>query len=159
MFVETVGFEPTSPDFQSGALTIFAIFPFVGKAGFDPANSSFQSQRGRPDSSTSRYVTFVGAVRIELTTSCTAKVQRTFERADAMVGRAENVLIFEITADRFLRNMVRAIVGTLLKAGINKIDEKDFLNILLSRNRSIAGKSVPAHGLYLTDIAYPFRVL
>ena len=68
-------------------------------------------------------------------------------------------LVFTISANRFLRNMVRAIVGTLLNAGINKIDENDFLNILLSRKRSEAGKSVPAHGLYLTDIVYPFPVV
>jgi tRNA pseudouridine38-40 synthase len=71
----------------------------------------------------------------------------------------EEELVFTISANRFLRNMVRAIVGTLLNAGVNKIDEKDFLNILLSRNRSEAGKSVPAQGLYLTDIVYPFQVL
>ena len=66
--------------------------------------------------------------------------------------------VFTISANRFLRNMVRAIVGTLLNAGIHKINEKDFLEILLSRNRSEAGMSVPAHGLYLTDIVYPFQV-
>lgn len=66
--------------------------------------------------------------------------------------------IFTITADRFLRNMVRAIVGTLLKAGLNKMNEKEFADILESRNRSEAGVSVPAHGLYLTDITYPFSI-
>ena len=67
-------------------------------------------------------------------------------------------LIFKITADRFLRNMVRAIVGTLLNVGMNKIGEKEFLEILESRDRSEAGFSVPANGLYLTEVVYPFPV-
>lgn len=67
-------------------------------------------------------------------------------------------LIFTITADRFLRNMVRAIVGTLLNAGLNKMDEKEFSLIMKSRNRSEAGVSVPAHGLYLSNVTYPFPV-
>jgi tRNA pseudouridine38-40 synthase len=67
-------------------------------------------------------------------------------------------LVFTITADRFLRNMVRAIVGTLLDAGTTDMNEKEFNKILLSRSRSDAGVSVPAHGLYLTDIQYPFSV-
>jgi tRNA pseudouridine38-40 synthase len=65
---------------------------------------------------------------------------------------------FTITADRFLRNMVRAIVGTLLEAGTGKIDEGEFIGILESKNRSEAGVSVPAHGLYLADIEYPFTL-
>ncbi len=65
-------------------------------------------------------------------------------------------LIFTISADRFLRNMVRAIVGTLVNVGLEKTTLDDFNNILASRNRSEAGFSVPAHGLFLTKIAYPF---
>jgi tRNA pseudouridine38-40 synthase len=71
----------------------------------------------------------------------------------------ESELNFTITANRFLRNMVRAIVGTLLNAGLHKINEAEFFNILNSKNRSEAGMSVPAHGLYLTNITYPFAVL
>ena len=65
---------------------------------------------------------------------------------------------FRITANRFLRNMVRAIVGTLLNAGMNKISEKDFHEILESKDRSEAGVSVPAHGLYLEEVLYPYSV-
>lgn len=65
-------------------------------------------------------------------------------------------LIFHISANRFLRNMVRAIVGTLLDAGMGKIDANDFKKILESKNRSEAGTSVPANGLYLTRIQYPY---
>lgn len=69
--------------------------------------------------------------------------------------KIENRLVFTITADRFLRNMVRAIVGTLLEIGFEKIDIDDFHNIIKSKNRSNAGTSVPAEGLYLTRVIYP----
>lgn len=68
----------------------------------------------------------------------------------------EHTLIFRITADRFLRNMVRAIVGTLLEAGEGKLSEGDFKAIFESKNRSEAGMSVPATGLYLCDVNYPY---
>ena len=64
-------------------------------------------------------------------------------------------LIFTITADRFLRNMVRAIVGTLLDIGKKKISLTDFRKIIESKNRCDAGYSVPAKGLFLTKIEYP----
>lgn len=67
-----------------------------------------------------------------------------------------NNLIFTISADRFLRNMVRAIVGTLIGVGQNKLSLADFEQIIQSKNRSKAGFSVPAHGLYLTQIEYPY---
>ena len=65
-----------------------------------------------------------------------------------------NQLIFHITANRFLRNMVRAIVGTLVDVGKNKINKEDFRNIILSKDRANAGLSVPAKGLFLTEIRY-----
>lgn len=65
-------------------------------------------------------------------------------------------LVFTITADRFLRNMVRAIVGTLVNVGLGKISTDDFRKIIESRDRSAAGFSVPAHGLYLTKVIYPY---
>lgn len=65
-----------------------------------------------------------------------------------------NNLTFHITANRFLRNMVRAIVGTLVDVGKHKITKEDFRNIILSKDRSNAGLSVPAKGLFLTSITY-----
>lgn len=64
-------------------------------------------------------------------------------------------LILIITADRFLRNMVRAIVGTMINIGLGKIEVKDLHEIIKSKNRSEAGYSVPAQGLYLKHITYP----
>lgn len=66
-----------------------------------------------------------------------------------------NELIFIITADRFLRNMVRAIVGTMINIGLGKIEVEDLISIIESKDRSEAGYSVPAHGLYLVQIVYP----
>ena len=66
-----------------------------------------------------------------------------------------NELHFTIKADRFLRNMVRAIVGTLITIGSGKMDIQDLHAIIKSKNRSEAGYSVPAHALYLSKIEYP----
>ncbi len=65
------------------------------------------------------------------------------------------LLVFTITADRFLRNMVRAVVGTLLEIGTGKATLEDMKKILKSKNRSEAGPSAPAKGLYLTRVDYP----
>lgn len=62
---------------------------------------------------------------------------------------------FTIRADRFLRGMVRAIVGTLMLVGKNKITLSDFKKIIEAKNRSAAGQNVPAHALFLTGIKYP----
>lgn len=67
----------------------------------------------------------------------------------------EEGAIFHITANRFLRNMVRAIVGTLVQIGENKLTAESMKEIITKQNRGAAGKSVPAHGLYLTNITYP----
>ena len=62
---------------------------------------------------------------------------------------------FEITADRFLRNMVRSLTGTLLDVGRGKLDLEGFKRIVEAKDRSKAGSSAPAKGLFLTDIGYP----
>ncbi len=64
-------------------------------------------------------------------------------------------LIFTIKADRFLRNMVRAIVGTMINIGVGKTSIAQFHDIIKSKDRSQAGASVPGHALYLTKIEYP----
>lgn len=61
---------------------------------------------------------------------------------------------FTITADRFLRNMVRAIVGTLLEVGAGKITEKQFAEIIEKKDRCFAGSSAPAKALFLEDVKY-----
>jgi len=72
--------------------------------------------------------------------------------------KTDRQLIFHITADRFLRNMVRAVVGTLIEVGLHKINIDDFVKIIEAKDRSKAGFSVPAHGLFLTNIQYPEEI-
>lgn len=65
---------------------------------------------------------------------------------------------FEITADRFLRNMVRSTVGTLLEVGRHKISPLDFAQRLAAQDRSLAGNTAPAQGLFLEEIVYPTEI-
>lgn len=69
--------------------------------------------------------------------------------------RSEDQWYFEISANRFLRNMVRAIVGTLMEVGLGKIQVEDIDQIIDAKDRGEAAVSVPAHGLFLWDILYP----
>lgn len=66
-----------------------------------------------------------------------------------------NGLQFTITADRFLRNMVRAIVGTMVEIGNHKIDSNELNRIIEKKDRKFAAASAPASGLFLAEIAYP----
>jgi tRNA pseudouridine38-40 synthase len=69
--------------------------------------------------------------------------------------RTGELLVFSITANRFLRGMVRAIVGTLLDVGTQKISKKEFQEIIRGKDRKKASMNVPAEGLYLTKVQYP----
>ncbi len=66
---------------------------------------------------------------------------------------------FVITADRFLRNMVRAVVGTLVDVGRGKLRPEDVMTIIDRKDRCAAGTSMPGHALFLWDITYPYPVL
>ena len=70
--------------------------------------------------------------------------------------RQNEQLVFTITANRFLRNMVRAIVGTLLSVGKGKISVANFMDIIKLQNRCKAGISVPANALFLEEVNYEF---
>ena len=67
----------------------------------------------------------------------------------------DNEIVFSITANRFLRNMVRAIVGTMVNVGSGKTGIENFRKIIEQKDRCKAGESAPAKGLFLTDINYP----
>jgi len=67
----------------------------------------------------------------------------------------DEFLVFNIKADRFLRNMVRSITGTLIDLGRKKIDEAEFKRIIHSKNNQMASPSAPGHALYLADVEYP----
>jgi tRNA pseudouridine38-40 synthase len=77
---------------------------------------------------------------------------------DAFWKKNGDELLFVIKANRFLRNMVRAIVGTMLNIGLKKMNPEDLHQIIESKDRAKAGFSVPAHGLYLVNIEYPKTV-
>jgi tRNA pseudouridine38-40 synthase len=81
---------------------------------------------------------------------CNLKAARWNQKGD--------LLVFSITANRFLRGMVRAIVGTLLDVGTEKITLQDFEAILKSKDRKKAGMNVPPEGLYLTSVKYPKNI-
>jgi tRNA pseudouridine38-40 synthase len=73
-------------------------------------------------------------------------------------NESDNRLVLTIKADRFLRNMVRAIVGTMVDIGFGKMNLREFEDIILAKDRCKAGKSAPAKGLFLTDIEYPQEI-
>lgn len=69
-------------------------------------------------------------------------------------GYESDCLVFTVQADRFLRNMVRAIVGTMLEVGKGKLSVAGFREIIEKKDRCLAGTSAPAEGLYLCDVEY-----
>lgn len=69
--------------------------------------------------------------------------------------RQGDLLTFHITANRFLRGMVRSVVGTLLDVGIGRTGRDEFIRIIEGKDRKKAGRSVPAQGLFLTEVRYP----
>lgn len=94
---------------------------------------------------------------------CFSKVKTDVNHFICKVKKAKwvktgDTLIFTISANRFLRGMVRAVVGTLLDVGTGKITHKDFVSIIESNDRKKAGANVPAHGLYLEKVKYPSRI-
>lgn len=93
--------------------------------------------------------------------SCFSKSNTQVKTNNCTIYRAEWVkttdgIVFHISADRFLRNMVRAVVGTLLQIGRLEIEPWEVKPIIQSKSRNKAGTSVPACGLYLTEVKYPY---
>jgi tRNA pseudouridine38-40 synthase len=70
----------------------------------------------------------------------------------------EDLLIFEVRANRFLRGMVRALVGTMLEVGKGRMSVSDFESVLQGKNRRKAGESAPACGLCLMEVGYPENI-
>lgn len=122
-------------------------------------NYSWQIKKGELDVELMNQAT---AIMMEYTDfSCFSKSNTQVKTNNCKITRAEWVrdddsLIFYISADRFLRNMVRAIVGTCLMVGRKEIEPEGIRQIIESKNRSNAGTSVPACGLYLTEVKYPY---
>jgi tRNA pseudouridine38-40 synthase len=94
---------------------------------------------------------------------CFSKVKTDVNHFLCDIKKAEwqkkgDILEFTIVANRFLRGMVRAIVGTLLDVGTGKTTMKEFQEIIISKDRKKAGANVPAYGLYLTKVKYPSQI-
>ena len=70
-----------------------------------------------------------------------------------IIQEKERIYI-ELTGNGFMYNMVRIIAGTLVDVGLGKIKPEDISNIIESKNRTLAGKTLPAHGLYLVEVYY-----
>ena len=96
------------------------------------------------------YAAFCKAGGDNKTTFCHVTVAR-------WVQTSPTAWYFEITANRFLRNMVRAVVGTLIDVGRGKITMEQFLDILHNGSRSDAGESMPGNALFLEDVGYDFK--
>lgn len=92
---------------------------------------------------------------------CFSRVKTDVTSFECTITRAEwvmgdnGLLVFHISANRFLRGMVRAIVGTLVQVGLGKLTHVDFVHILKSNDRKKASASAPAEGLFLTKVEYP----
>lgn len=79
-------------------------------------------------------------------------------RAEWVPDPTTGGMTFVITANRFLRNMVRAVVGTLVDVGRGKLSQADFADIIAAKDRCAAGTSMPPEALYLADITYPYPI-
>jgi tRNA pseudouridine38-40 synthase len=70
----------------------------------------------------------------------------------------EDGWVFTVEGNRFLRGMVRALVGTMVKVGRHKISFESFQNVLLSKDSAMADFSAPGHGLFLDEVIYPSEI-
>ena len=97
----------------------------------------------------------------DFTSLSKANTQTFTNNCDIIFAKWEMInssIIFSIKSDRFLRNMVRAIVGTLLEVGIGKIKPHDISRIIDAKNRNESGSSVPPHPLFLISVEYPNNI-
>jgi tRNA pseudouridine38-40 synthase len=74
---------------------------------------------------------------------------------DIVISRDAEIVTIDLTADGFLRHMVRNIVGTLVGVGRGRYSTGDFATIVAARDRTRAGRAAPPHGLYLLRVVYP----
>lgn len=80
------------------------------------------------------------------------------EVSSSVWEKVDEMIIFSVCADRFLRGMVRALVGTMLDIGTGKTTIPEFKQIIQKKDRKAAGRAVPSHGLYLKSVSYPDHI-
>lgn len=130
---------------RKNPLLVGRAYYFLKKCDIDLMNEAAESMLGEHDFTCfSKVKTDVNHFR------CTVKKARWIKNGD--------LLIFTIGANRFLRGMVRAIVGTLLDVGSKKISIEEFQSIIKGKDRRKAGMNVPPEGLYLTRVKYPKNI-
>jgi tRNA pseudouridine38-40 synthase len=130
---------------RKNPLLVGRAYYFLKKCDIDLMNKAAESMLGEHDFTCfSKVKTDVNHFR------CTVKKARWIKNGD--------LLIFTIGANRFLRGMVRAIVGTLLDVGSKKISIEEFQSIIKGKDRRKAGMNVPPEGLYLTHVKYPKNI-
>ena len=117
---------------------------------FNPLNFDLMNQAAKILKEYRDFTSFSKLHTDVKTNNCTITHAEWTQRADEW--------IFTIEADRFLRNMVRAIVGTLLEVGREKINIDEFRAIIEEKNRGKAGTSAPAQGLFLVNVEYPKKI-
>lgn len=124
---------------------------FNNLAWFTPANLDFDAMNRAAEMllSVSDFTSFS-----KLHTDAKTNICRVTEARWTPVPNVEGAWMFTITADRFLRNMVRAVVGTLVEVGRGKMTLGQFSDVVAARNRCAAGTSMPAHALYLWEVKY-----
>lgn len=104
----------------------------------------------------SRWTPAIAPMPDAVTSPCTARPSGASPASPGHIpGAVPDYLVFTITANRFLRNMVRAIVGTLVEVGRGRHEPEWVLDVMASRDRCRAGQSVPGHALFLTRVHYP----
>jgi tRNA pseudouridine38-40 synthase len=162
-----------------GAITIHAIFPVSpgAHARFSALSRTYQyfiAQKKDPFLAAFSYY-YPGKLNIRLMNQGAGMIKETLDFTsfaklpaetktnichvvNAVWEEKDHMLIFTITADRFLRNMVRAVVGTLIELGRGKIRLEDIQRIIDSHDRCAAGYSVPANGLFLVSVKYPDEI-
>lgn len=123
--------------------------PFIKNAWFNSANFDIHlmNEGAQTIQLFEDFTSFSKTNTQVFTNNCTIK--------RAYWEQKDDLLVFTVEANRFLRNMVRAMVGSMVDLGKNKYDLNHFKNIIESKNRSKAGLSVPAQGLFLTQVKYP----
>jgi len=107
---------------------------------------------GSPKSSSTRQIFFAFFENVESFSTITAPNNGQSNRN--VTPGENNFLVFKISASGFLKNMVRNLVGTLVDVGLKKNDPQEFKEILMAKDRSLAGKTAPAGGLFLKQVNY-----
>lgn len=150
---------PVAPDAHARFDATLRSYEYHIHFNKDPFKNGYSRElRDRPDLELMNKASSI--IREYTDFSCFSKSNTQVKTNNCKIAKAEWVvkddgIVFMISADRFLRNMVRAIVGTLLLVGKGEIAPEAVREIIESKNRSNAGMSVPACGLYLTEVKYP----